>query len=54
VKAALESLSFNGVYTGAMSWTGKTDYGIDHQVKFPFYVMVVKNGKEVVLGKATP
>jgi len=54
VKAALEGLSFNGVYTGAMSWTGKADYGIDHQVKFPFYVMVVKDGKEVVLGRVTP
>ncbi|MGA2465300.1 MAG: ABC transporter substrate-binding protein [Thermodesulfobacteriota bacterium] len=54
VKAALESLSFDGVYTGRMSWTGKEAYGIDHQVKFPFYVMVVKDGKEVVLGKATP
>jgi branched-chain amino acid transport system substrate-binding protein len=54
VKAALESLSFDGVYTGRMSWTGKETYGIDHQVKFPFYVMVVKDGKEVVLGKATP
>jgi branched-chain amino acid transport system substrate-binding protein len=54
VREALEGLSFNGVYTGAMSWTGKADYGIDHQVKFPFYVMVVKDGKEVVLGKVNP
>ncbi len=54
VKAALEGLTFNGVYTGRMSWTGKETYGIDHQVKFPFYVMVVKGGKETVLGKIAP
>lgn len=54
VKAALEGLTFNGVYTGRMSWTGKETYGIDHQVKFPFYVMVVKDGKETVLGRVNP
>jgi branched-chain amino acid transport system substrate-binding protein len=54
VKAALERLTFNGVYTGRMSWTGKETYGIDHQVKFPFYVMVVKGGKETVLSKVNP
>lgn len=54
VKAALEGLTFNGVYTGRMSWTGKETYGIDHQVKFPFYVMVVKGGKETVLSKVNP
>jgi branched-chain amino acid transport system substrate-binding protein len=54
IKAALEGLTFNGVYTGRMSWTGKEVYGIDHQVKFPFYVMVVKGGKETVLGKVNP
>ena len=54
IRQTLEGLSFDGVYTGRMSWTGKETYGIDHQVKFPFYVMVVKGGKEVVLGKVTP
>jgi branched-chain amino acid transport system substrate-binding protein len=54
VRQALEGLSFDGVYTGRMSWTGKETYGIDHQVKFPFYVMVVKDGRETVLGRATP
>ncbi|HYB21588.1 MAG TPA: ABC transporter substrate-binding protein [Thermodesulfobacteriota bacterium] len=54
IRQTLEGLSFHGVYTGPMSWTGKEDYGIAHQVKFPFYIMVVKDGKEVVLGKGTP
>ncbi len=54
IRQTLENVTFDGVYTGRMSWTGKEVYGIDHQVKFPFYVMTVKGGKEVVLGKVTP
>jgi branched-chain amino acid transport system substrate-binding protein len=54
IRITLEGLSFDGVYTGRMSWTGKETYGIDHQVKFPFYVMMVKDGRETVLGKVIP
>jgi branched-chain amino acid transport system substrate-binding protein len=54
VREALEKSTFDGVYTGRMSWIGKEFYGIDHQVKFPFYVMAVKNGQEVVLGRVVP
>jgi branched-chain amino acid transport system substrate-binding protein len=54
VRKTLEDSTFDGVYTGRMSWTGSDVYGIAHQVKFPFYVMTVKDGKETVLGKVTP
>jgi len=54
VKQALENSTFEGIYTGPMSWVGKEFYGIDHQVKFPFYVMAVRDGREVVLGRVVP
>ena len=54
VREVFEKLSYDGKCTGRMSWTGKQMYGIDHQVKFPFYVMQVKGGQEVMVGKVVP
>jgi len=35
-----------GVY-GPLKWTGKEIYGVDHQVKLPFFIVEVKDGKAV-------
>jgi branched-chain amino acid transport system substrate-binding protein len=54
VMHALEHSTYEALSTGLMQWTGKDTYGINRQVKFPFYVCEVKDGKEVVLGKVAP
>ena len=35
-----------GIY-GPVRWTGMKNYGVDHQLALPFYVVEVKNGKPV-------
>lgn len=35
-----------GIY-GPVRWTGMANYGVDHQLALPFYVVEVKNGKPV-------
>ncbi len=35
-----------GVY-GPLRWTGMANYGVNHQLALPFYVVEVKNGKPV-------
>jgi branched-chain amino acid transport system substrate-binding protein len=35
-----------GIY-GPVRWTGKANYGVDHQLALPFYVVEVKDGKPV-------
>jgi len=35
-----------GVY-GPLKWTGKAIYGVDHQIKLPFFIVEVKDGKAV-------
>jgi branched-chain amino acid transport system substrate-binding protein len=35
-----------GVY-GPLKWTGKSIYGVDHQIKLPFFIVEVKDGKAV-------
>lgn len=48
VRLELEKIKdFNGVL-GKLNWTGKANYGVDHQLAVPFYVSEIKNGVEVV------
>ena len=35
-----------GIY-GPVRWTGMKNYGVDHQLALPFYIVEVKNGKPV-------
>jgi len=46
VRDAVENLAGYdaGIY-GPVRWTGMADYGVDHQLALPFYVVEVKNGK---------
>jgi branched-chain amino acid transport system substrate-binding protein len=54
VRTALESVTnYDGVL-GKLNWTGKAQYGIDHQVSAPFYIAQVKNGQEVIVARCTP
>lgn len=53
VAKELEGLKdYEGVL-GKLSWTGKANYGIDHQLAVPFYVSEIKNGAEVVRARCT-
>lgn len=53
VAKELEGLKdYDGVL-GKLSWTGKANYGIDHQLAVPFYVSEIKNGAEVVRARCT-
>jgi branched-chain amino acid transport system substrate-binding protein len=53
VRAELEKISnFSGAL-GTLNWTGKSVYGIDHQLNVPFYVAEVKDGKEVIRAACT-
>lgn len=53
VRKEMESLKdFEGAL-GVLNWTGKAQYGIDHQLDFPFYVAEVKDGKEVIRATCT-
>jgi len=54
VKDALANSTFEGPATGHMTWTGQETYGINRQVKFPFYVCEIRDGQEVVLERIVP
>jgi branched-chain amino acid transport system substrate-binding protein len=43
---------YSGVL-GKLSWTGKANYGVDHQLAVPFYIAEIKNGAEVVRARCT-
>src|SRR5262249_18802898 len=36
-----------GVY-GPLKWTGLENYGVNHQINLPFFIVEVKNGKRVL------
>jgi branched-chain amino acid transport system substrate-binding protein len=38
---------------GKLDWTGKANYGVDHQLAVPFYIAEIKNGAEVVRARCT-
>lgn len=53
VRGELEKLAdFPGVL-GKLNWTGKVNYGVDHQLAVPFYVAEIKNGVEVIRARCT-
>lgn len=43
----------SGMY-GPVSWGGKADYGVAHQLLLTFWIVEVKQGKSVVLERLTP
>jgi branched-chain amino acid transport system substrate-binding protein len=43
-KAIAEMKDFPGLQ-GKLSWTGAKDYGADHQIDSPFYVVQIQNGQ---------
>lgn len=43
----------SGMY-GPVSWGGKADYGVAHQLLLNFWIVEVKQGKSVVLERLTP
>ncbi len=53
VRVALEQLKDFPGAMGALSWTGKAGYGIDHQLDAPFFIGEIKNGVEVTVARCT-
>lgn len=53
IKDELEKIKGHKGALGESSWTGKSSYGIDHQLDAPFYVAEVKDGQEVVRARCT-
>jgi branched-chain amino acid transport system substrate-binding protein len=39
---------------GPVSWGGKADYGVAHQLLLKFWITEVKNGKQVARAVLTP
>ena len=53
VRLELEKLKdFDGAL-GKLNWTGKANYGVDHQLAVPFYIAEIKNGVEVIRARCT-
>ena len=53
VRLELEKLTgYTGVL-GKLGWTGKANYGVDHQLAVPFYIAEIRNGVEVVRARCT-
>jgi branched-chain amino acid transport system substrate-binding protein len=53
IRNELEKIAdFPGVL-GKLSWTGKSNYGVDHQLAVPFYVAEIRNGVEVIRARCT-
>ena len=55
VRDALERLGGydTGLY-GPVVWGGQAEYGVNHQLLLPFWIVEVKSGKEVVRERVTP
>ena len=53
VRLELEKLKDYSGVLGQLNWTGKANYGVDHQLAVPFYVSEIKNGAEVVRARCT-
>ncbi|HSV81756.1 MAG TPA: ABC transporter substrate-binding protein [Ramlibacter sp.] len=53
VRLELEKLSGYSGVLGKLEWTGKANYGVDHQLAVPFYIAEIKNGVEVVRARCT-
>jgi len=53
VKAELEKLKDFPGALGKLNWTGKANYGVDHQLAVPFYAAEIKNGVEVIRARCT-
>jgi branched-chain amino acid transport system substrate-binding protein len=53
VRDALETAEFQTL-EGACRFGGKEKFGIGHQLYYPFYIAVIRNGKLVVIGRVKP
>lgn len=54
VRLELEKIRDHAGALGKVSWTGKSTYGIDHQMASPFYLAEIKDGGEVIRARCTP
>jgi branched-chain amino acid transport system substrate-binding protein len=55
VRDSLEKLEgYNAGLFGPVSWGGKGDYGVDHQLLLKFWIVEVKNGKVVTRATVVP
>jgi len=49
VKDAIAGLNrFQSTMYGVLSWGGQAEYGVNHQLLLPFWIVEVKGGKEIV------
>jgi len=53
VRVELEKINDYAGVLGKLGWTGKANYGVDHQLAVPFYVAEIKNGVEVIRARCT-
>jgi branched-chain amino acid transport system substrate-binding protein len=53
VSAELVKLRGYSGALGTLDWTGKANYGVDHQLAVPFYIAEIRNGAEVVRARCT-
>lgn len=53
VRLELEKMKDFGGVLGKLNWTGKANYGLDHQLAVPFYISEIKNGVEVVRARCS-
>ena len=53
VRTELEKLKDFPGALGKLNWTGKANYGVDHQLAVPFYIAEIKNGIEVIRARCT-
>jgi branched-chain amino acid transport system substrate-binding protein len=53
VRDVLETAEFQTL-EGPCRFGGKEKYGIGHQLYYPFYITMIKNGKLVVIGRVVP
>lgn len=50
VEALQATSPYEGIQ-GAVSWGGKADYGVDHQILTPTFIGMVKDGEQVIIGR---
>lgn len=53
VAKALEALKDYEGALGKLGWTGKANYGVDHQLAVPFYIAEIKDGVEVIRARCS-
>ena len=55
VRDAIEKMEgYDAGVFGPVKWTGMKDYGVNHQIDLPFFIVEVKGGKEVTRATIEP